>query len=244
MGGQNLWMSSLVVENLDDSDQFNLGRDFVRNFDVMIDLNNGLIRIRNSDRKYAKRPVNRIITDQNKVPIFLDRKVKLQPGQAVVAIFRMRNLNTLSDIKQVCLVSNPNSKISVVLGRSFSVTGRGLCVSVLWVTLDTAVSIQRGRKLGYALPMRTDYEETPNLKKFRVKGFPFHADRNLILERINELKPLNEMFSMRSETDDSLLSCSNFPERSSSCELESDKPHLPEIEHLRGTKGVRGILNH
>ena len=87
MGGQYLWMSSLVVENLDDSDQFNLGRDFVRNFDVMIDLNNGLIRIRNSDRQYAKRPVNRIITDQNKVPIFLDRKVKLQPGQAVVAIF-------------------------------------------------------------------------------------------------------------------------------------------------------------
>ena len=38
MGGRNLWMSFLVVENLDDSDQFILGRDFVRNFDVMIDL--------------------------------------------------------------------------------------------------------------------------------------------------------------------------------------------------------------
>ena len=70
VGGQNLWMSSLVVENLDNSDQFNLGRDFVRSFDVMIDLNNGLIRFRNSDRKYAKRPVNRIITDQNKEPFF------------------------------------------------------------------------------------------------------------------------------------------------------------------------------
>ena len=32
MGGQALWMSFLVVENLDDSDQFILGRDFVRNF--------------------------------------------------------------------------------------------------------------------------------------------------------------------------------------------------------------------
>ena len=66
----------LVVENLDDADQFILGRDFVRNFDGMIDLNNGLIRIRNPDRKYVKRPINRIITDENKVPIFLDRKVK------------------------------------------------------------------------------------------------------------------------------------------------------------------------
>ena len=101
IGGRVLWMSFLVVENLDDSDQFILGRDFVRNFDVMIDLNNGLIRIQNPDWKNVKKPINRIITDENKVPIFLDRKVKLQPGQAVVAIFRMRNLNSLSDSKQV-----------------------------------------------------------------------------------------------------------------------------------------------
>ena len=31
------------------------------------------------------------MTDENKIPIFLDKKVKLQPGQAVVAIFSMRN---------------------------------------------------------------------------------------------------------------------------------------------------------
>ena len=105
MGGRDLWMSFLVVENLDDADQFILGRD----------------------RKYVKNPINRIITDKNKVPIFLDRKIKLQPGQAVVAIFRMRNLNSLSDSKQVCLVPNPNSQSSVILGRSFSVTRNGLC---------------------------------------------------------------------------------------------------------------------
>ena len=57
-GGRDLWMSFLVAENLDDSDQFILGRYFVRNFNVMIDLNNGLIRIRNSDRKYVKKPIN------------------------------------------------------------------------------------------------------------------------------------------------------------------------------------------
>ena len=70
MGGRDLWMSFLVVENLDDADQFILGRDFVRNFDVMIDLNNGLIRIRNPDRKYVKKPINRIIADENKDPFF------------------------------------------------------------------------------------------------------------------------------------------------------------------------------
>ena len=65
---------------------------------------------RTRDRKFVKIPINRIITDENKVPIFLDRKVKLQPGQSVVAIFRLRNLNSLSDSKQVCLAPNPNSK--------------------------------------------------------------------------------------------------------------------------------------
>ena len=87
MGGRDLWMSFLVVENLDDADQFILGRDIVRKFDVMIDLNNGLMRIRNPDREYVKKPSNRIITDKYKVPIFLGRKVKLQPGQTVEAIF-------------------------------------------------------------------------------------------------------------------------------------------------------------
>ena len=51
MGGRDFWMSFLVGEKLDYSDQFILGRDFVRNFDVMIDLNNVLIRIRNPDWK-------------------------------------------------------------------------------------------------------------------------------------------------------------------------------------------------
>ena len=54
MGGRELWMSFLVVDNLDNSDQLIFGRDFVRNFDVMIDLNNGLIKIRNPYRKYVK----------------------------------------------------------------------------------------------------------------------------------------------------------------------------------------------
>ena len=96
LGVRHLWMSFLVVENLDESNQFILGRDFVRNFDVMIDLNDGLIRIKDPERKYEKKPFNTILINQAKVPIFLDRKVRLKPNQAVVATFRMRNLNELS----------------------------------------------------------------------------------------------------------------------------------------------------
>ena len=40
--------------------------------------------------------------------------------------------------------------------------------------------------------------------------------------------------SLKSETDDGLSSCSNFPERPTPEELEVDKPVLLKIEHLRG----------
>ena len=94
-------------------------------------------------------------------------------------------------------------------------------------TLDTTVSIHRGKKLDYALPMRTDYVETQNLKRYSVKDCPYHANKDKILKRIIELKSIHKLFSMKSETDDGLSSCSNFPERPSSYELESDKPVLP-----------------
>ena len=57
LGGRHLWMSFLIVENVDESDQFILGQNFLRNFDVTIDLNDGLIRIEDQERKYEKEPI-------------------------------------------------------------------------------------------------------------------------------------------------------------------------------------------
>ena len=164
---------------MDESDQFILGRDFVRNFDVTIDLNDGLIRIKDRERKYEKKPINKILINQAKVPIFLDRKVRLKPNQAVVATFRMRNLNELSNDRQVCLVPNPNKKSSAILGRRFSLTQSGLCVSVLLNAEATTVTIQRGKKLGYALPLNTDFQGVENLKKFDVTKCPCMLTKNV-----------------------------------------------------------------
>ena len=180
LGERNLWMSFLVVENLDESDQFILGRDFIRNFDVTIDLNNAMFRIKNPDR-------------------------------------------------------NPNSQSAAVLGRSFSITKSGLCVSVLLNTLDIPITIQRGRKLGYALPVKTRYEMTENSKQNEVVDCPNHRDKTCILRRLKKMKGSSGLVkSLKSETDDGLSSCSKFPERPTLDEMQSDKPVLPEIEHLRG----------
>ena len=58
------------MENLDESDQFISGRDFIRNFDVTIDHNNAMFRIRNPERKYVMKPVNLIMKKERKASVF------------------------------------------------------------------------------------------------------------------------------------------------------------------------------
>ena len=99
LGERNQCMSFLVVENLNESDQFILGRDFIRNFDVTIDLNNAMFRIRNPERKYVIKPVNLIMTNENKAPVFLSRRVRLKANEAAIVSLRMKNYNELSDSK-------------------------------------------------------------------------------------------------------------------------------------------------
>ena len=176
-GECNLWMSFLVAENLDESNQFNLGRDFIRNFDVTIDQSNSMFRIRNPERKYVIKPVNLIMANENKAPVFLSRRIRLKANEAAIVGLWMENYDELSDNKQVCIVPSPNSQSAVVLGRSFSITKIGLCVSVLLNTLDIPITIQRGRKLGYALPVKTRYEMTDNGKKMKYLNVPIIGTR-------------------------------------------------------------------
>ena len=63
------------------------------------------------------------------------------------------------------------------------------------------------------------------------------------------MKSSKKLFSMKSETDDGLSSCLNFPERPIETELAANKPVLPEIEHLKGKTSdreldsLRAVLN-
>ena len=109
-----------------------------------------MFRIRNPDRKYVIKPVVLIMANENKAPVFLSRRVRMKANEAAIVSLRMKNYNELSDNKQLCIVPYPNSQSDAVLGRSFSITKSGLCVSVLLNTLDIPITIQRRRKLGYA----------------------------------------------------------------------------------------------
>ena len=100
----------------------------------------------------------------------------------------MKNYKEKSDNKQVCIVPNPGSQSAAVLGRSFSITKSGLRVSVLLKTLDIHITIQRGRKLEYALPVKTRYKMTQNVKENEVIDCPNHRDKICILSRLKKKK--------------------------------------------------------
>ena len=84
----------------------------------------------------------------------------MNANEAAIVSLRMKNHNELSNDKQVCVLLNPNSQNAAILGRPFSITKSSLCVSVLLNTLDTPITIQRRRKLRYALPVQIRYEMT------------------------------------------------------------------------------------
>ena len=224
-----------MVENLDESDQFILGRDFIRIFDVTIDLNNAMFRIRNPERKYVIKPVNLIMANENKAPVFLNRRVKLRANEAAIVSSRMKNYNELSDNKQVCIVPNPYSESAAVLGRSFSITKSGFCVSVLLNTVNIPITIQRGWNMGYALPVKTRHEMTEKVKEIKVLDCLSRRDKICILRRLKKIKDSSGLVkSLNSETDDGLSSSSKLPRRPTLEEMEMDQPVLPELELLRG----------
>ena len=89
--------------------------------------------------------------------------------------------------------------------------------------------------MGYALPVKNRYEMTENVKENEVIECPNHRDKICILRRLNKIKSSSGLVkSLKSDTDNGLSSCSNFPERPTLEEMEMDKPVLPKIEHLRG----------
>ena len=59
--------------------------------------------------------------------------------------------------------------------------------------------------------------------------------KNIILRRLKKIKHSSGLVkSLKSDTDNGLSSCSNFPERPTLEKMEMDKPVLPEIEHVSG----------
>ena len=133
--------------------------------------------------------------------------MRLKANEAAIVSVRMENYNEISDNKQVCIVPNPNSQSAAFLRRSFSIAKSGLCVSVLLNTLDIPITIQRRRNLGYALPVKTWYEMTENVKGIEVLDCPNHRDRICILRRLTKTKYSSGFVkSLKSETDDGLSS--------------------------------------
>ena len=97
------------MENLDESDHFILGRDFIKSFDITIYRYNATFRIRHPERKCIIKPVIFMRANGNIAPVFLSRRGRLKANEAAIVSLRMKNYNELSENEQICVVLNPNS---------------------------------------------------------------------------------------------------------------------------------------
>ena len=72
--------------------------------------------------------------------------------------------------------------------RLLAVAKSGLCVSVMLNNLDIPITFQRGRKLGYALPVKIIYEMTENVTENEFLDCPNHRDEICTLKRLKKIK--------------------------------------------------------
>ena len=157
-------MSSLVVGNLNEADEFfSEQKLFIRNFVVTVDIKNAMFRICNPKKKYVTKSIDLIMTQECKAPVFMSRRVRLEAKEAAIMSF-----NELSVNKQVRVVPNTISQSAAILERSFSITKGGFYVSFLLNTLDKSITVQMRRKLGYGLPVKIRFEVIEIIKMHEV----------------------------------------------------------------------------
>ena len=108
----------------------------------------------------------------------------------------------------------------------------------LWPLLNTLgipITIQRGRKLGYALPEKTKNEMTENVKKYEVLDCPNNKYKICILGRLKKIKISSGLIkSLKSEMGDGPSSCSNFYRDTHTREIGIGQSGLTRNRTLKG----------
>ena len=86
------------------------------------------------------------------------------------------------------MIKNTKHQSAFILGKLFSITKSGRCVSVSLNILNTPITMQRGKKPGYALPVKTRYDMTEKIKKYEVLDCPNKQGQDSYLEQIEANK--------------------------------------------------------
>ena len=114
MAGYDLVEDFVVVDFLG-SDEFILGRSFIRAYGVLIDLNEKVLTVRNPERIVPTREDS--IQDVNKrVPVYVDETLKVKNKEMYVK----RGSEIQLENRQVHLESDVNAKGNVYLGRALT----------------------------------------------------------------------------------------------------------------------------
>ena len=162
MAGLDLRFEFVVVEDLGEDD-FLLGRTFIRELDVLIDLRENKITIRDlhARRKLCRKETMGSFNER--VKLVLDSSAVLAPGQVTLCELKFIQAEAkFKDDQHMCVIPLKDLRRKAVCmsaGRTLALTKSGrLAVRMLNPT-DREMVLRKGQKVAYALPAKSEVIE-------------------------------------------------------------------------------------
>ncbi len=204
LNGLQLPISFIVVEHLGEDD-FLLGRTFIRDFDVLIDLsqNSILIRDPNRARKLQRKEVIGAYSD--KMKLIVEAGTLLKPKE--VTLYRLKLPSAggkLRNDRQVCVLAVKDIRTEahcVSAGRTLTLTKDGRVAVPILNPIEKELMIRQGQKIAHALPAYTELvDERANLTDC------LQEDCNACKRKYNQnLTHVKSVCSLRASQADSLV---------------------------------------
>ncbi len=159
MTGQDLRVEFVVVEDLGENN-FLLGSNFIREFDVLIDLRENKITIRdvNARRRLCRKET--MGSFKERVKLVLDSSAVLAPGQVTLCKLKlMQAAAKFRDDQQMCVMPLKDMRreaICMSAGRTLALTKSGRLAVPMLNPTDKQMTLRKGQKVAYALPAKSE----------------------------------------------------------------------------------------
>ncbi len=159
LNGLQLPVSFIVVEHLGEDD-FLLGRTFIRDFDVLIDLRQNSILVRDPTRSRRLQRKEVIGSYAERMKLIVEAGVILKPKQVTLCRLKLPSAaGKLRNDSQVCVLPIKNIRHEancVSAGRTLTLTEDGRVAVPILNPTDRELSMRQGQKVAYALPAFTE----------------------------------------------------------------------------------------
>ncbi len=160
IGSPTLSPSQLVIVEDLGEDDFLLGRTFIREFDVLIDLREKKIIIRDLDARWRLCRKETMGSFNERIKLVLDSSAVLAPGQITLCKLKlMQAANKFKHDQQKCVIPLKDMRREAVCmsaGRTLALTKGGRLAVPMLNPTDKQMTLRKGQKVAYALPAKSE----------------------------------------------------------------------------------------